>query len=678
MAIKIEKIALVGNPNSGKSTVFNQLTGMNQHVGNYPGVTVDKKQGICKLTGNRKIKITDLPGTYSLYPRSQDEVVVKDLLENPRHPEFPDLIVVIADSSNLERNLLLFTQVYDLKIPTILALNMTDLATKEGIHIKRDKLSEMFGNVPVLPINGRKGEGMQALKDTIANYQLPDKYYPFIETKAPAEEIALETVGGVNPSNENGSSATQRQTEETQQRFEKIRQMLRFVVEKQTTSGAGAKLTQKIDKIVTHPIAGYFLFLSVLFVIFQAIYALAEMPMNLIDQVFLGLSQWAKEVLPSGIFTNLLAEGIIPGIGGVVIFVPQIVLLFGFIVVLEETGYMARIVFIMDRLMRPFGLSGKSVVPMISSIACAIPAVMATRTIDNWKDRIITILVTPLMSCSARLPVYTLLIALVVPDKLLWGVFNLKGLVLLGLYLLGLVMALIVALVLRIIIKTKRRSFLVLELPSYKRPRWRNVLITLWEKTRLFVWEAGKIILAISIVLWVLATNGPGKRIDTAVKAISKPVTKDKKALDAYEKQVNSAKLENSYIGIMGKTIEPVIRPLGYDWKIGIALITSFAAREVFVGSMATIYSVGADFENDKSIIERLRAEKHPHTNKPVYSLAAGLSLMVFYAFAMQCMSTLAIVRRETKSWKWPLIQLVYMTGLAYISALVVYQVIGG
>lgn len=675
MATKIEKIALVGNPNSGKSTVFNQLTGMNQHVGNYPGVTVDKKEGICKLSDHRKLKVIDLPGTYSLYPRSKDEAVVKDLLENPQHPDFPELIVVIVDSSNLERNLLLFTQVYDLKIPVILALNMTDVAEKKGIRIKTDKLSELFGNTPVLSMNGRKGEGIEDLKNTLTNYEPPAKHYLFIEKDLiNAKELIGESTSHPTVPATSTADLTQRQTQETQQRFEKIRQLLKFVIEKKESKATNLEFTQKVDKIVTHPILGYLLFVGVLCVIFQAVYVFAEIPMNLIDTGFLVLSQWVKGTLPPGVFTNLLAEGVVAGVGGVVIFIPQIVLLFSFIIVLEETGYMARIVFIMDRLMRPFGLSGKSVVPMISSVACAVPAVMAARTIDNWKDRIITILVTPLMSCSARLPVYTLLISLVIPDKTLWGIFKLKGLVLLGLYFLGLLMALVVALILRLIIKAQHRSFLVLELPSYKQPRWRNVLITLWEKTRLFVWEAGKVILAISIVLWVLATNGPGKRIDEAVKALDKPLTKDKKVLEAYEKQVNSAKLENSYIGIMGKTLEPIIKPLGYDWKIGIALITSFAAREVFVGSMATIYSVGEDFEKDKSMIERLRTEKDPVTGLPVYSLAVGLSLMVFYAFAMQCMSTLAIVRRETKSWKWPFIQLVYMTSLAYVSALLVYQ----
>ncbi|OJJ22611.1 ferrous iron transport protein B [marine bacterium AO1-C] len=682
MATTIEKIALVGNPNSGKSTVFNQLTGLNQHVGNYPGVTVDKKEGSFKLPNQRKIKVIDLPGTYSLHPRSKDEAVVKELLDNPQHRDFPDLIVVIADSSNLERNLLLFTQVYDLKIPVILALNMADLSAKKGIQVNTEKLGELFGHTPVLLINGREGKGIKELKQAIADYKAPEKHFPFIETEELVEEEALASsheAGKSVSNNDQTTNLTEAKTLDTQQRFEKIRQILRFVVEKRDTKASKSQFTQNVDKIVTHPVLGYVLFLGVLLVIFQAIYAFAEIPMNLIDQGFGAMSQWAKNILPAGAFTNLLAEGIIPGIGGVVVFVPQIVLLFTFITILEETGYMARIVFIMDRLMRPFGLSGKSVVPMISAVACAIPSVMAARTIDNWKDRMITIMVTPLMSCSARLPVYALLIALVIPDQKLWGIFGLKGLVLLGLYVLGLVMALMVALVMRLIIKTNHRSFLVLELPSYKQPRWRNVLLTLWEKIRLFIWEAGKIILAISIVLWVLATNGPGNRMDQAVKAITKPDTtaskpvEVKKLTEDYEKKVNSAKLENSYIGLMGKTIEPVIKPLGYDWKIGIALITSFAAREVFVGSMATIYSVGEDFEKDQSMIQRLKSEKRAD-GSPIYSLATGLSLMVFYAFAMQCMSTLAIVRRETKSWKWPLLQLVYMTGLAYVSALIVYH----
>ncbi|MFT4833758.1 MAG: ferrous iron transport protein B [Flavobacteriaceae bacterium] len=387
----------------------------------------------------------------------------------------------------------------------------------------------------------------------------------------------------------------------------------------------------------------------------------------------LSSSKWIKDTLPAGMLTNLLAEGIIPGLGGVAIFIPQITLLFGFIFILEETGYMSRVVFILDRFMRPFGLNGRSVVPLISGVACAIPAIMATRTIDNWKERLITIMVTPLMSCSARLPVYTLLIALVVPDEFI-GPFNLKGLVLLGLYLIGLIAALLVALIFKFIIKTKENSFLVMELPLYKMPRWNNLVVTLIEKVRLFVFDAGKIIFSISIILWVLASFGPGDRISEAVQAIPEPVSTEE--VDAYAQKVSSVSLANSYIGILGHAIEPVIAPLGYNWQIGIALITSFAAREVFVGSMATIYSVGEDFDSERTLLERMRSEKNQLTGEPVYTLASGLSLMIFYAFAMQCMSTLAVVLRETKKWKYPLIQLGYMTALAYLAALVTYQLL--
>lgn len=652
----MKKIALVGNPNSGKSSVFNQLTGLNQHVGNYPGVTVDKKVGTCRLSATQEAQILDLPGTYSIYPRSEDERVVYDLLHNPSHPDFPEIVVVVVDASNIERNLLLFTQIYDLRIPVVLVLNMIDVAEKDGIIVDTGRLSQAFGETPVIPLNARKGKGMAALRTALAEYKTSDSFAPFYldkkngEAPDPTEQIC-----------------------ETQDRYQKIKTVVGQSVRRH--SRPLNTLTQRLDRIFVHPIGGYAIFLGLLFLIFQAIYSLAELPMNLIDDVFLSLSQAVHQGLPAGELTNLLAEGIIPGIGGVVIFVPQIVLLFLFIALLEETGYMARAVFIMDRVMRPFGLNGKSVVPMISGLACAIPAVMAARTIGNWKERLITILVTPLMSCSARLPVYTLLIALVIPDRQLLGIFNVRGLVLLVLYLLGLVVALGMAAAFRQLIRTRQRGFLVMELPRYKIPRWRNVALTLWEKTRLFVFEAGKVILAISIILWVLASYGPGDRMAEAVAAVPKPPeAAPAEVQDEYEQKVSSVRLANSWVGLLGKQIEPVIKPLGYDWKIGIALITSFAAREVFVGSMATIYSVGEDFEENESLLERMRAETRDDDGLPVYSLATGLSLMVFYVFAMQCMSTLAIVRRETKSWKWPMLQLVYMTVIAYVAALATYQ----
>ncbi len=656
--MEISKVALVGNPNSGKTSLFNLLTGLNQHVGNYPGVTVDKKVGYMRLASGQKVTIIDLPGTYSIYPRSDDEKVVIDLLSKPEHPNYPEVIIVVADSAHLEHNLLLFTQIYDLRIPVILTLNMTDVAQRRGVKIDIGKLSEMFGGINVIQLNSRKGNGIDNLKKLLLDFKSSDSFYPFY---AENSDTALANLK--NPA---------AQIEETNQRFKKIRKYLNFVEEK--PDNARRSVSRKVDKVLIHPFAGYVIFLGILFTIFQTIYSVAEVPMDLIDGVFFSSSHWLKENLPAGILTNLLAEGIVPGLGGVVIFVPQIALLFLFIVVLEETGYMSRVVFIMDKLMRPFGLNGKSVVPLISGVACAIPAIMATRTIHHWKDRLITIMVTPLMSCSARLPVYTLLIALVIPDVLIFGIFNLKGMVLLGLYVLGLVAALIVAIIFKFFLKTNEKSFLVMEMPGYKLPYFKNIVYTIWEKTSIFVWEAGKIIMAISIILWVLASYGPGNKMEEAVSQIEMP--KNIVDQDKYETKVSSARLANSWIGHLGHIIEPVIVPLGYDWKIGISLITSFAAREIFVGSMATIYSVGQDFDEGSSLIERMRSEINPSTGLPVYTLASGVSLMVFYVFAMQCMSTLAIVYRETKSWKWPLIQTVYMTVLAYLSALLAYNIL--
>ncbi|MDH5609309.1 MAG: ferrous iron transport protein B [Cyclobacteriaceae bacterium] len=646
------KVALVGNPNSGKTSIFNHLTGLNQRVGNYPGITVDKKTGVFRYHDNPPITLIDLPGIYSLYPKSRDEEVVLQVLSSKEGEDYPDMVIVVVDASNLERNMLLFTQVYDLGLPTILVLNMVDVARKNGITINHEKIRELFHGTPVFQVIARTGEGMEAVKEEIVKPRAAKVVIPFLE----GEFIDCQPA----------TDETEVQKNYVEERYRKIRQYLGFAVKKETIPSSMAEKHRKADKILTHPVFGYLFFVAILFMIFQAIYAWAEWPMDLIDTIFLSLSQLAKESLPDGVFTRLLAEGIIPGLGGVLIFIPQIALLFTFIFILEETGYMSRVVFIMDRLMRPFGLNGKSVVPLISGVACAIPAVMATRTIDNWKERLITIMVTPLMSCSARLPVYTLLIALVIPDEYV-GPFNLKGLALMGLYLIGLFASLLAALVFKWIVKSKQKSFLVMELPLYKMPRWNSLVITIWEKIRLFVFEAGKIIMAISIILWVLASYGPGDRMNTAVAKLDKPQTQE--GYEAYEKQVASVRLANSYIGIIGKSIEPAIAPLGYNWQIGIALVTSFAAREVFVGSMATIYSVGEDFEENATLMVRMRNEKHPGTGLPVYTLATGISLMLFYAFAMQCMSTLAIVLRETKSWKWPAIQLLYMTTLAYLFA---------
>ncbi len=648
------KVALVGNPNAGKSSLFNRLTGMNQHVGNYPGVTVDKYFGSYSTKEGQAIEVIDLPGTYSLFPKSSDEEIVSDVLLDHQHPDYPQVAVVVADASNLERSLLLFTQVADLQMPVVLALNMSDMLAREGLELNVDKLSEMLGHVPVVPVNARNGDGIAQLKKVMEN-GVPAKLPAFLEDSAIEHVLNHEGV------------SEKEQIEDTETRYKRIRQILQFCLKKKAPTQSQRARTRKIDRVLTHPVGGYVIFLFVLFLIFQVVYKLADMPMTLIDGLFANLSAWTIQALPAGVLTDLVAQGIIPGIGGVVIFIPQIALLFAFLAFLEETGYMSRVVFLMDKLMRPFGLHGKSVVPLISGVACAIPAIMATRGIDQWKDRLVTIMVVPLMSCSARLPVYALLIALVVPNELVWGVINLQGLTLMAMYLLGLVAALLAAAVFKVIVKAKRKSFLIMEMPMYRRPRLQNVGLILIEKTRVFVWEAGRIILAISIILWVLASYGPPGRIEEArTQAVEMGLSEEEQA---------SIQLENSWIGLVGKGIEPAIRPLGFDWQIGIALITSFAAREVFVGSMATIYSVGEDFESGDTLLQRMQQEKRPDGTN-VYNLASGLALMVFYAFAMQCMSTLAVTRRETKSWKWPVIQLTYMTTMAYVGAFITYQLL--
>jgi ferrous iron transport protein B len=649
------KIALLGNPNTGKSSVFNMLTGLRQQVGNFPGVTVDKKFGIFNLS-NEDHTLIDFPGTYSIYPRSKDEQVVYDVLKNEQHPDYPELAIVVADESNLERNLFLFTQVYDLQIPVILVLNMADLAKKNGKSINIPALEEAFPGAKIIETTARVGMGKERLLQaiqSISKEKHSERFY------ANARICDLDDSKG--------------QETEATERYGLINEILKCV---QTTSSTKTEQTSnKLDRILVHPIFGYLSFGAVLMIIFQFIFAFAAYPMDFIDGVFADFSAWLSQELPTGLFSDLISQGIVPGIGGVLVFIPQIALLFFFIALLEESGYLARVVFIMDRIMRPLGLNGKSVVPLLSSVACAIPGVMATRTISDWKERMITILVAPLMSCSARIPVYTLLIALVIPKATVLGFLNLQGLVLFGLYTLGLVAALLIAALLKLLIKTREKGFLLLELPSYKSPRWGNVGITVWEKVRVFVWDAGKVILAISIILWAMATFGPGDRMEKAALNAENHAKELKLSQNETDRFVASAKLENSYIGIMGKGLEPVIKPLGYDWKIGISLITSFAAREVFVGSLATIYAVQEDGGENKRLIDRMRSEKRAD-GKPVYSLASGASLMVFYVFAMQCMATLAVVKRETKSWKWPLIQMGFMGTMAYLGAFITYLIL--
>ena len=695
----MRNVALLGNPNSGKSSLFNQLTGLNQKVGNFPGVTVEKKIGICKLSTGEKLKIVDLPGSYSLYPRSLDEQIVFETMVNRESPEYPDLAIVIIDASNIKRNLLLFTQVADMGIPTILVLNMLDVATNLGQRVSPTQISKYF-NIPTISLNARTGQGVELLKKTIAENDIERSNPIFnssdfengieaeikqkldIENDYIAHLLLIQYQGFPNISKEDKQyiktlirkkkfNPELSQSKEIIKRYKIIDEAIKEAVVYNLQKSRN--LTERLDKYFTHKFFGYAIFILILFLIFEAVFAWAKAPMDFIDFTFSELSVFLKGILPRGVVTNLISEGIIPGIGGVVIFIPQIAILFAFIAILEETGYMSRVVFLMDKIMRKFGLNGKSIVPLISGVACAIPAIMATRTIGNWKERLITIFVTPLMSCSARLPVYTILIALVVPQNYFLGFINQQALALMALYILGFLMSILSALIINLFVKAKEKGYFIMELPLYKFPRWKNVGITIYEKSSTFAVEAGKIILAISIILWVAASYGPGDKIRNAEEYVSKLLEGASISEEDFEAKVDAFKLENSFAGIFGKALEPAIKPLGYDWKIGIALVTSFAAREVFVGTMATIYSIGS--EEESTIKSRMAAEINPETGGPRYTPAVAFSLLVFYAFAMQCMSTLAIVKKETNSWKWPILQLGYMTGLAYVSSFIVYNI---
>ncbi|WP_300021781.1 ferrous iron transport protein B [uncultured Maribacter sp.] len=723
-------VALIGNPNTGKTSVFNQLTGLNQKVGNYPGITVEKKEGICKLPRGVKAHILDLPGTYSLNTTSLDESVAVELLLNKNDKDHPDVAIVVSDVENLKRNLLLFTQIKDLKIPTILVINMADRMVRKGITIDIELLEQKL-NSKIALVSTRKETGIDRLRNLIADYKnlpksqnvdisviAPD-YFERLKEAFPKEDVYklwLVITQDVNfmPlektlikdtssfTTKSKSELKRLQQKETILRYQFINGILKETYKVDANAAKGFRAT--LDKVLTHKVFGYLIFFFILLTIFQAIYGWSEYPMDLIDGFFASATEWVKDTLPPGVFTNLIAEGILAGIGGIVIFIPQIAFLFLFIALLEETGYMSRVVFLMDRIMRPFGLSGKSVVPLISGTACAIPAVMATRTIENWKERLITILVTPFTTCSARLPVYLIIIALVIPEGSFLGL-SYKALTLMSLYLMGFGAAILSAVILNKILKIKSRSFFVVEMPNYKLPLIKNVAYTVLEKTKSFVFGAGKIILAISIVLWFLGSNGFSDEFKNAETIVAQRI-KEKgfsansevyfenqqetlgnnlnkeaavtqlKDLEerALSQEIASYKLEHSYMGYMGKAIEPIVRPLGYDWKIGIAVLTSFAAREVFVGTLATIYSVGNDEE--ETIKNRMAAEINPRTKRPLFNLASGISLLLFYAFAMQCMSTLAVVKRETNSWKWPAGQLVFMSLFAYIVALIAYQIL--
>ena len=693
------KVTLIGNPNVGKTSVFNDLTGLNQQVGNYPGITVEKKQGVCKLSDSTKAKIIDLPGTYSLNASSIDENVVIELLLNKNDDDFPDVAVVVTEVENLKRNLLLFTQIKDLEIPAILVINMADRMALKGIELDISILEKEL-KTKIALISSRKKIGIDHLKDLILNYRnlstepclnassIDPDYFNNLRRAFPNQllyKLWLVITQDVNflnlERNEIKSSFTKShsdlkrlQQKETIKRYQFINDTLKLG--QKIDSSKATDIRAKIDRVLTHKIFGYVIFFGVLMLIFQFLFDWSSIPMEFIDETFANFSSIAKQQLPAGEFTNLISEGIIPGIGGIVIFIPQIAFLFLFISVLEESGYMSRVVFLMDKIMRKFGLSGKSIVPLISGTACAIPAIMSARNIENWKERLITILVTPFTTCSARLPVYAILISLIIPEKRLFGFLSLQGLTLMALYLLGFGMAVFSAYLLNKYLKLSCKSYFVVEMPGYKIPMIKNVGLNVLEKTKAFVTGAGKIILALSVILWYLGSHGLSADFNNAEQIITQQNKSKTISAEEFENQVNAYKLENSYIGYIGKAIEPAIRPLGYDWKIGIAVVSSFAAREVFVGTLATIYSVGSHSEEETTIKNRMAAEVHPETGKKIFNFATGISLLLFYAFAMQCISTLAIVKKETNSWKWPMVQLVFMSGFAYITALIAYQIL--
>ena len=695
-------IALVGNPNSGKSSLFNILTGLQQQVGNFPGVTVDKKTGHCQIAENLTGTIIDLPGTYSLYPKRTDEWVSYKVLLQQDKSIYPDMVLLIADASNLRRNLLFCSQIIDLKIPVIIVLTMMDLAAKKGTQIDISGLERELG-VSVIAINTRKNKGVGNLKKLIEQKAAApfNKPRPVINNKGLAEN-AISEVEKIFPAisdytalhylinhehfsfdvktqhqiesieKANQFNPTKTQAEEIMQRYSRIKQIMQLTVV-EADPLKKALFTEKLDNILLHRRWGYLILLTVLFLLFQSVFLIAQYPMDFIEWSFGKFSGYLANLMPVAWWSDLFINGVVAGLSGIIVFVPQIMILFGLITILEDTGYMARISFLTDKLMRKVGLNGKSVMPMISGLACAVPAIMSARNIENRKERLLTIMVTPLMSCSARLPVYTILIGLVIPSKLYLGFLSLQGLVMMALYMMGTVAALVVSYVMRWFIKINERSFFILELPVYRSPRWGNAVTTMIQKARIFVVDAGKIIMVISLLLWALSHFGPGNKMENVNTQFNAQISANPAQSDELNKQRRTALLENSFAGRLGKFIEPAIAPLGYDWKIGIALITSFAAREVFVGTMATLYSVGdVSDDNSSTLRQKMAAAVKPDGTK-VYNLATGLSLMVFYVLAMQCMSTLAVVKRETRSWKWPIIQLVYMTALAYVMSWLVY-----
>lgn len=684
------QIALAGNPNSGKTTLFNTLTGLNQKTGNFPGTTVEKKTGNVIGVKGKELHVTDLPGFYSMYPKGEDENVAVEAILSSVKNKYYDLIVFVADASNMKRSLLLCTQLVDLELPIVLALNMRDIAEQKGVHIDTDLLSRKL-LVPVVKINARRNEGTKELLEKIVllHTSPPTSYFPSNPEEKQVADAVYKATGIQNYysnsllarhpkllGNEKASvqmliaglkyDLQAHQIEDSVERYARIEEILK-TVQKVDNEKARKELSTKIDRVLTHKVYGYLIFLFVFFSLFQAIFTLAEYPMNWIEAMFASLSEFVATHLPDGIISNVLANGIIPGLGGVFVFLPQIMILFAFLTFLEDTGYMARVSFILDRLMKKLGLNGKSVVPLIGGMACAVASILTTRNIENRKERLITIMVTPFMSCSARLPVYTVLISLIVEEKYLWGFINMQGLLLLIMYMLGIVASLVFSFLLNQIIKQTEMNYFIMELPVYKWPVWKNIYYSMVNKSKDFIGEAGKVIVAVSILLWFLGSYGPKSDFDRIDTKYANTLTEQADLDKASEK------LEASYAGIFGKFIEPAIQPLGYDWKIGIALISSLAAREVFIGTMSTLYSIGEEADGT-TLKEKLLAARNPTTGQPVYTIPVAFSLMIFYAFSLQCISTIAVTKRETGGWNLAILQFVFMTAVAYVSSFLVFQ----
>lgn len=692
------KVALIGNPNVGKTSVFNALTGLNQHVGNYPGITVERKTGTTVLTKEVKASIVDLPGVYSINPSSKDEEIALNALFDQTNKDYPEVVVVVAEVENLKRNLLLFTQIKDLGFPTVLALNMADQMDKKGISVNIEALEKALKTKIVL-LSARKKEGIDDLKAVIVAYEnidtaplfdlktVDNAYFDLLANLFPTDSLyklwlsqtkvypfkEINVVTSDTSFKKSEADIKRLQHRETIKRYQFINDVLKnnYTID----SSKATDIRMRFDRILTHKVWGYVIFFFILILIYGSIFELAAFPMDFVDGLFADLSSWVGATLPEGKLTELIADGIVPGLGGVLMFVPQIAILFFLISILEETGYMSRVVFLMDRIMRPFGLSGKSVVPLVSGTACAIPAIMAARNIENPKERLITMLVTPFTTCAARIPVYIIIISLVIPQTYVLGFIPLQGLVMTFMYILGFLGALGAGWILSKYIKMDRKSYFIIEMPTYKAPILKNVFLNMYEKVISYIVGAGKIILALSVILWFLGSHGPNDTFGKAEQIITEKHINDNLSDEMLADEITGYQLESSYIGMIGKTIEPVFRPLGYDWKMSIAVLTSFAAREVFVGNLATLYNMASDGEDEGKMIDRMANEKREDGSK-MFTLATGVSLLLFYAFAMQCLSTVGVTKKETNSWKWTAFQMIFMTGFAYVTALIAYQIL--